>query len=102
MSVDAHSLYAKILETANLFLHKSKHFSVEILAQDDPTYEALSAMMERVSGILFILADDFDPMLCHKAVEYCGFMKQMGLAIKNQDQKKLSELADELGKRPFL
>lgn len=102
MSVNAIDLYNKILETANLFLHQSKRFSVDILAEENPSYEALAEMMERLSRILFILADDFDPLICQKAVDYCGFMKQMGLAIKNHNQEELSKLADALEKRPFI
>lgn len=95
-------LYGKILETANHFLHNSKRFSVEVLAEENPTYEALANLMAKLAKVIWALADDFDPWLCQKAFDYCDLMQKMGVAINNKDQDELSKLTEILEKRPFL
>lgn len=96
----ARKLYATIIRTSNRFLHNCKHFNVEILANENPSYDEIAKVMNSVSKIVIALYDDFDPMMCQKATEYCGLMSRMGLAITNKDQKLLSELVSELERKP--
>lgn len=98
----AKELYDLVLRTANEFLHNCRHFDVEVLATDNPSYDEVARVMDQLAAIIQALSDDFDPMLGQKAIEYCGLMKKMGLAIKNKDDIKLSQLVDELERRPFL
>jgi hypothetical protein len=97
----ARKLYMEILKTANYFLHNAKHFSVEILAEENPTYEGVAELTDYAAKLVYSLADDFDPMMGQKAFEYCLIMKKMGIAIKNKNQDELSRLADELYRRPL-
>jgi len=101
-NINPKELYAVILLSANQFLHNSKHFSMEVLAEDNPTYQEVADVMQKLADIINILAVDFDPLMCAKAIDYCWIMKRMGMAIANQDQEALSELVNELDKRSFL
>lgn len=96
----AQKLYNEILRTANYFLHNSTHFSVELLARENPSYQEVAAVMSQVRGILNSLVTDFDPMMCEKAFNYCNLMTQMGVAISNKNQLELSKLATQLGELP--
>lgn len=99
---DAEKLYGMIKDTANHFLHNAKHFSVELLSEDNPSFEELADIMARVAKIIWALADDFDPWLCTKAFDYSDLMQKMGAAIKNKDQDELTKLTEILDKRNFL
>lgn len=99
---EAQELYDLVLRTANEFLHNCKHFDIEILAADNPTYAEIAQVMEKLAAIIGVLADEFDPMLGQKAIDYCSHMKKMGLAIKNGNEVELSNLVTELERRPFL
>jgi len=90
------------LQTANKFLHNSRRFSVDILAEENPTYDEVAKLMDDVADIITLLADDFDPMMAQKASEYCRLMTKMGLAISRRDQEALELHARELDRRPFL
>lgn len=99
---DAKALYVAILEVAREFLHNSKHFSVEVLAEENPTYEAVAELMSNTARMIWALADDFDPLISQKAYDYCELMTKMGIAISNKDQLELSKLAATLDKRFFI
>lgn len=99
---DAKQLYAAILQTAMLFLHSSKHFSVDVLAEENPTYEAVADLMTKLGKMIWAIADDFDPLLSQKAFDYCNLMKEMGIAISKKDQLELSRLTAILDKRHFI
>lgn len=101
-NINPQELYFKILEHAGAFLHNSKRFSVDVLAEDDPSYETIAELMQNLATIITVLAEDFDPMMGEKAIDYCSIMKKMGIAIKNKDQNVLSKLVCELDKRSFL
>ncbi|MES1933548.1 hypothetical protein T35B1_13116 [Salinisphaera shabanensis T35B1] len=98
----AQELYDRVLHTANRFLYSCKHYEIEALSEEDPTFERVAERMIVLAGIIELLADDFDPMMGQKALEYSAHMHKMGLAIKNKENDKLSELVKELDERPFL
>lgn len=98
--ITAQELYDAILRTANRFWHNGKHFTVEMLKAEDPSYTEVAEIMKKLSVIITVLADDFDPMMGQKAFEYCELMRRMGVAIQNEDQIELTKLVDELDRRP--
>lgn len=98
----ARKLYEEILRTSNYFLHNCKHFSVEVLSNENPTYEEISKVMNSVAKIVIALYDDLDPNAGQNASEYCALMSKMGQAIKNNDQPLLTELVLELERKPGL
>lgn len=98
----ARQLYDKILHVANQFLVNCKLFQIETLAEEDPTYEEVGNAMHDVGKIVYALAEDFDPHMAQKAIEFCHLMKQMGAAIRNQNQVELSGLVATLDRRPFV
>lgn len=98
----AQALFDAVLQTANQFLHNCQHFSISILAESNPTYAEIAELMGKLSKIILALADDFDPMLCQKAFDYCLLMKNIGEAIKNLDEDALSKHVVELQRKPFL
>ena len=95
-------LYSAVLHTANQFLTNCKLFSIEVLQQENPTYEDVAKLMQRVVAILTLVMDEIDPMVGQKAGEYVGLMTKMGVAIRNGDSDTLSKLVDELDRKPFL
>jgi len=97
---NAQELYDAILRTANQFWHNGKHFSVEILKAENPSYAEVAEIMKKLAVILTVLSDDFDPMMGQKAFEYCELMRRMGVAIQNSDQIELTKLVGELDRRP--
>lgn len=98
----AKDLYDRILRTANYFLHNCTHFSIDILAAENPSYEDVARIMESLRKILWAIADEFDPMMCQQAFDYCELMSKMGLAISNKDDKLLSEYVEVLKRKPMI
>lgn len=99
---EARTLYSEVVRTANYFLHNCKHFSVQVLQDENPTYAEVAEIMKQAAGIIKILADDCDPMLCQQAHEYCELMTNMGIAIETGDELRLSTLVSELERKPGL
>jgi hypothetical protein len=58
--------------------------------------------MKELSGIITVLADDFDPMMGQKAFEYCELMSGIGVAIERFREVRLLRLVAELERRPGL
>lgn len=98
----ARRLYDRILQTANYFLTNCTHLSVQILAEENPTYAELAEIMNTLSKFIHAIYDDFDPMMAQQAKEYCALMSGMGLAIERQDQSMLDRYVAELNRKPFL
>jgi hypothetical protein len=98
----AKELYFKILEVANLFLRNAQQFEISVLKDHDPSYEELAKIMRQVSSIVHGLVDDIDPMMAHQAIEYTSIMEKMALAIRNDDEKELRRLVEQLDRKPFL
>jgi len=101
-SENAQRLYNLVIQTSNQFLHNCKHFAIEVLRTETPTYAEVALLMRQVAGIIEVLADDFDPMMGQKAHEYCELMSQMGVAIDCGDRVALSTLVAELERKPGL
>lgn len=102
MEKHAEALYHLILQTANQFLYNCLHFSIDVLRDETPTYAEVAELMEPLSKIIRALADDFDPMMGQKALEYCALMKEIGIAIANSDEDSLSKHVELLNRKPFL
>ena len=98
----AAKLYARILETANLFLRNANMFEISALQDHDPSYEELAKIMSQLADIIGKLIEDEEPMLAQKSIDYVTLMMNMALAIRNDQPKRLSQLADELNKKPFM
>lgn len=99
---DPQKLYEDILQTANFFLHSAKRWHISILKDFNPSFPELAAIMRNLAQDVHDLADDFDPMLAQKALEYAHLMDDMSIAILNDDKVRLSELVTELDKKPFI
>ena len=56
--------------------------------------------MRKVSKVITVLADDFDPMMGQKSHEYCELMTNMAIAIEKDDRIKLKLLVKELEGKP--
>jgi hypothetical protein len=97
---DAHILYEEVLRTANKFLHNCRHFPMDLLKAEDPSYTELATIMRRIAIIITVLADSFDPMMGQKAVDYCNLMSRMGIAIDKGDQVELDALTAEMQRKP--
>lgn len=99
-SADAKKLYDSILKTSNTFLYNCKYFAMPVLQEEDPSYAEMARHMKKVATIIHIVADEFDPMMCHKAFEYCELMTAMGVAVDSGDKLLLSRLVAELERKP--
>lgn len=98
----AQELYDLVLRNANAFLVNSKHFTIAILQQENPTYEEVAEVMQTASQLIITIMVDVDPMMGQKAGEYVSIMARMAKAIRNDDQEQLSYLVSELERKPFL
>lgn len=98
--ITAQMLYDEVLRTSNRFLYNCKGFSVEVLALEDPSFAEVAEVMRKVARIIAAIADDFDPMMGQKAVEYCELMRGIGVAIANADQVGLERSLGELERKP--
>jgi hypothetical protein len=99
---EAQELYDLVLQTSNEFLYNCKRYRMELLRCRKPTYNEVAAAMRELSEIVTVLADDFDPMMGQKAVEYCQLMSGIGVAIERFDGVRLLRLVAELERRPGL
>lgn len=100
--VNATILYDSVLRVSNQFLHNCRLFTIEILKLENPTYAEVAIIMKKVAAIIATLADDFDPMMGQKALEYCELMHRIGVAIEQDDQIALERYVEELDRRPGL
>jgi len=99
---EAQELYELILTRANQFLRNARMFEIKVLQDHNPTYEELAKIMHKVAALIYELADDEDPMLAQKSAEYVFIMQKMAIAIREGQQDKLLELAEEMGRKPGL
>ena len=95
-------LYGRVVQVSNRFLHQCKTFHITVLALEDPSFEEIAAHTTQLAEIIRALADDSDPLIAHKATEYCELMTKIGVAIRNGDEVKLSALVEELARKPGL
>ena len=101
-SDEAKQLYDLVSQTSNRFLHNCKHFSIEVLQAENPTYAEVAAIMKKVAKLIQALADEFDPLMGCKAHEYCELMMGMGIAIAAGERITLNKLVVELERRSGL
>lgn len=102
MEKEAQELYEIILRTATTFLRNAKHFTIELLNQWEPSHEEIAALAGDLADLIWVIADDFDPMMHTKAVEYAGLMKEMAKAISIEDEEDLRRVVDLLDRKPML
>jgi hypothetical protein len=95
------ALYARILQTANDFLHKCKGSSLTFLQDRRPTYEEMAKDCELLAEIVARLSDR-DPMRDQQIYEYCALLVKIGSAIAAQDAVRLETAVDELDRKPFI
>jgi hypothetical protein len=98
----AQRLYEMVLQTSNIFLHNCKHFAIEILQGEDPSYAHIAQRATQVVGIIRVLSDDFDPTMGQKAHDHCELMVHMAVAIDNSDRIGLRNLVTEMERRSGL
>lgn len=98
--VKSQELYDNILQWANRFLYSCSHIRIEKLQTANPTFAEIAEQLENMSKIIIVLCDSSDPMMGQKAAEYCLLMRQMAVAITNNDEQELSELVDEMKLKP--
>ena len=104
MEKEARQLFDIILKTATEFLHNAKHFSIQLLNEKEPSHEEVAKLALEIANLLWVIADDFDPMMYTKALEYATLMKEMAKAIRQFHPKVVivsggnaEELEKELG-----
>jgi len=96
-------LYHLVLKTANEFLYNCKHFKIEALQKENPTYEEVAEIIDSMCKVITALCEDVDdPLTGQKAFEYCAYMKGMAVSIKNGNEEHLRTIVNELDKRSFL
>ena len=98
--------YQKILGTANRILRNCKLFSIEILQQEDPSYEVIAQQLEEAAELIEIvvesMAEDAEAFrTAIKAKEYAVEISAIAGAIKLGDNDLLTELIEQLDRRPF-
>jgi hypothetical protein len=98
--IEAQRLYEQIVRGANYFLHNCSTFSVESLANHDPSYEEIARLLDSLVKVVSVLSSDFDPMMGQKALEYCLLMKKMSTAIVQRNQPELTRLVAEMKRKP--
>src|SRR5690349_1374501 len=81
-------LYARILQTANQFLHKCKHSTLTFLKDEKPTYAEMARNCELLAEVVGKLVDASEPMRYQQVLEYCALMVRIGYAIEHQDEVK--------------
>jgi hypothetical protein len=101
-NADAQRLYDLILQASNELLYNCKHYRIELLRRHRPSYKEIAVAMKELSGIITVLADDFDPLMGQKAFEYCELMSGIGVAIERFEEVGLFRLVAELERRPGL
>src|SRR5690349_20344758 len=95
-------LYARVLQTANEFLHKCMHssFSISKLAERKPTYAEMAKDCLLLADVIARLSDD-DPMRKQQVFEYCELMVRIGNAIQGVNEVELRRAVEELNAKPF-
>jgi inactivated superfamily I helicase len=94
-------LYEMILQTANRFLRNANMFELSALRDHNPSYDEIAKIMKELAKTITDLADEFDPMLGQKAIDYANCMHQMALAIRKDNEVELSNLVANLQSKPF-
>lgn len=99
--------YDGVLEVANRALRNCTLFTIEILKQEDPSYEAIANQLEEAADIIEIIhkqnPDDIEGFrTAVKAREYAQDVSNLAGAIKLGDEDLLQEYIDELNRRPFV
>lgn len=99
--------YGNILQTANRALRNCKLFSIEMLQQEDPSYEVIALHLEEVAKIIEVVHEAYPNDIegfrtAVKAQEYAQNIANIAGAIKVGDNEKLQTYIEELDRRPFL
>jgi hypothetical protein len=94
------TLWGEVLRTSNKFLYNCTYCSITVLRLEQPTYTELAEMMREVGGFISALGPKYDPLLGHKAKEYCDLMVSMAIAIEADDHIRLRSLVEELQRKP--
>jgi hypothetical protein len=97
---DPHDLYDIILRVANKFMHNCKHFPMEFLRAEDPSFSELARITRRMAQIIQLVGCNEDPMMSQKAHDYCELMTAMAVAIERDDHIELRRLVSELERKP--
>lgn len=100
-------VYAHILQTANKTLRNCKLFSIEILQQEDPSYEQIAVQLGELSKLIGVVLDGYpkDADGYHtgvKAQEYAQDIADIARAIRAGDSDLLRKYVQQLDRRPFL
>ena len=98
----AKELYEVILHTANKFLSSAKRFEISALQDFNPSFEELAGIMKAIAPVIRGLADEVDPTLGNKALDYAEIMSRMALAISSKDHILLEQNVKILESRPFV
>jgi hypothetical protein len=98
----AKALYHEVIRTSNMFLHNCKHFSIDFLRNEDPSYSELAELMRELTKLITAFADGYDPMMGQQASEYCDLMEQMSVAIEEGNRVRLALLIADLERKPGL
>lgn len=95
-------VYSGILHTANLVLRNCSTFHITILQKENPSYAEIAEQLEKLCGILEVLAGDSGEMTAQKARDYAMHVKLIADAIVNDDENELQHQVEQLNRRSFL
>jgi len=100
-------IYSEILQVANRVCRNCKHFNIEILQIENPSYSEIAKQMWEVSAIISSISSNFPDdaeafrVEC-KAKEYAQNISDIGKSIENGDEEALKLFVSALDKRPFI
>lgn len=99
--------YENILHTSNKILRNCRLFTIEVLQQEDPTYEEIAEHLHEVAGLIGVVQKDYPKdadgfRTATKAREYAQNIANIAGAIRLGDKILLEEYLKELERRPFV
>lgn len=100
-------IYGEVLDTTNKALRLCKYFTIEMLQQEDPSYDQIAEQLGEAAALIDAVAEVVgnDPECVHmagKALEYALAVKHIAKAISKGDEATLKKLVSELDRRPFV
>ena len=93
------TLYNRIVQMANRFLHWGRNVPIEFLQDENPSLRQLAELADETRKHIHPLLDALDPHQASQAYEYCLLMIQIGEAVDDDDSSRLSALCDQLARK---
>lgn len=102
-------MYARVLQTVNRILHNARHYKIEVLQLENPSYAEIAGHLKQMCQLMEVLANDLPEMAganhvytVSKAHEYTEYVIKIAEAITKDDAESLNKICEELDGRSFL